>query len=141
MNDSGAGSLPEFRQAADDAIGMRDSCLEVGLETMLAEHLQERAVDALQQFLSPVIRLDRLRQHVDEMDAIARVDEIRRAVTEEIRFTELAQLLRIDMVQVDVEAGRRLQKVLQGVRVVVGRRVDIGIPAPLASCSIFSASS
>ena len=50
-------------------------------------------------------------------------------MTEEILFTELAQLLRIDMVEVDVEAGCRLQQILQGVRVVVGRRIDIGIPA------------
>lgn len=125
----GAANLPELRQAADDAVRMRDARREIRVKAMPAEHLQERAVDALQQSLGPVVRLDRLLQHVDEVHAVARIDEIRRAMAEEIRITEAAQLLRRDVIQVDVEAGCRLQQGLQGIRVVVGCRVDVGIPA------------
>ena len=125
----GAANLPEFRQAADDAVRMRDARREIRVKAMPAEHLQEGAVDALQQSLGPVVRLDRLLQHVDEVHAVARIDEICRAMAEEIRITEAAQLLRRDVIQVDVETGSRLQQSLQGIRVVVGRRVDVGIPA------------
>ena len=108
---------------------MRNARREIRVKAMLAEHLQERAVDALQQSLGPVVRLDRLLQHVDEMHAVARIDEICRAMAEEIRITEAAQLLRRDVIQVDVETGSRLHQSLQGIRVVVDRRVDVGIPA------------
>ena len=108
---------------------MRDARREIRVKAMPAEHLQESVVDALQQFLGPVVCLDRLLQHVDEVHAVARIDEIRRAMAEEIRITEAAQLLRRDVIQVDVETGSRLHQSLQRIRVVVGRRVDVGIPA------------
>ena len=125
----GAASLPEFRQAADNAIRMRDARREIRVKAMPAEHLQESVVDALQQSLGPVVCLDRLLQHVNKMHAVTRIDEIRRAMAEEIRITEAAQLLRRDVIQVDVETGSRLHQGLQGIRVVVGHRVDVGIPA------------
>ena len=125
----GAANLPELRQAADDAVRMRDARREIRVKAMPAEHLQESVVDALQQSLGPVVCLDRLLQHVDEVHAVARIDEIRRAMAEEIRITEAAQLLRRDVIQVDVETGSRLHQSLQRIRVVVGRRVDVGIPA------------
>lgn len=120
----GAARLSEFRQAADDAVGMREACAEIRRETMLAEKAEQAAVHLAQQVFGPVVGRERLRQHVDEVHAIARVDEIRRALAVEPLLAEAAQALGVDLVEVDVEAAQLVHELLLRIGIVILCQID-----------------
>ena len=126
----GTACLPELRQAADDAVGMREACAEIRRETMLAEEAEQAAVHLAQQVFGPVVGRERLRQHVDEVHAIARVDEIRRALAVEPLLAEAAQALRVDLVEVDVETAQLVHELLLRIGIVILCRIDERVRPP-----------
>ncbi len=125
----GCTALTELRFAADDAVGMRKPRVHVGLESVFGESLQELSVNRAELLLRLAAGRQGIGQNVDEVYAVAGVDEKSWTMAVEIMFAEPAQTGSRDVVEVEIETAERMQQNFLRIRIEVKRRIDVGIIA------------